>query len=142
MSELTERIADQMRAGLVWPGDPERGIKPRPIALPFAESTGRPKEMQDLINETVKQISEAIVAFIENDYELIPRGEASKLRYAAGESDVASIATPVYCRCDRKRSDPLVMLTITSADAITVDGPGLIRALSSREATCPHKAVK
>lgn len=134
-----ELISQALRTGLVWPGDPARGIEPRPIALPFNMSgAGQPKEMNDLMDEAVKQIGEAIVALLESDGKtIVDADEVADLRAVASDAPPPPLL-PVHCRCDPKGT-PLVMLSVTHADRCVIDGGALIRSLSARDPKCPHK---
>jgi hypothetical protein len=80
--EIEQLIADALRNGIVHPGDPLKRIEPRPLRLPFKPSPGMPKEMTDLLEETTKQLAEAIVHLIEAEggCELVPREELRALR--------------------------------------------------------------
>jgi|SRR5215207_7455329 len=138
--QIERLLADALRTGLTHPGDPDRRIPPKPIVLPFGHAAGRPKEMNDLMDATVKLLSEAIVHHIETegDSEIVPREEAIAMRRAVGEGPPAPSATPVFCKCDHDRKDPLALLTITSPDYIVIDGPALIGGLTKRNVKCPH----
>lgn len=140
---IAELIGKALQDGIVHPGYPERDVPPRPIALPFGHTAGRPKEMQDLLDGTVKLLGEAIVHLIETDgdSDIIGREEAAQMRQAISDAP-PPIATPVHCRCDRKFTDPLAMLSISDTSRIVIDGPTLLRGLSKRDPKCPHKRVK
>lgn len=138
--EIAELIAEGMLTSLTHPGDPENNIKPMDLVLPF-QTTGQPEEMVKLINGTVKLMSEAIVHLIKTKggVDLIPRAEVRELRHAAGQILPHPLATPMFCRCNVDRDDPLAMVTITDPEQIVIDGPSMIRGLSRREIACPHK---
>lgn len=140
---IAELIARKLRDGLLHPGDPERNIAPTPIALPF-RTTGMPAEMADLINDTVKLLSEAIVHAIESegDCEIVPRADAKSLRIAAGDKAGAPNLVPVHCRCDRDFQNPLVILTVTDPDRIVVDGRVVIANMARRSEKCPHEEIQ
>lgn len=137
-------IAKKLREGIVHPGDPERDMPPRPIMLPFTHAPGRPQEMNDLLDETVKVLSEAIVHIIEVDgnVEMVDHTEARAMRKALGQGPEGPQAVPLHCHCDSQRVDPLAILTVDDPDVVLVDGAALIRGLSRREVKCPHSVVK
>lgn len=139
---IEQSLADALLAGsLMHPGNPAERIPPRPIVTPFAHAAGRPKEMNDLMDATAKLWSEAIVHHIETETqsEIVGREEAIVMRRAVGEGPPTPSATPVFCKCDSSRSDPLALLTITNPDYIVIDGPTLIKGLTKRAVNCPHK---
>jgi hypothetical protein len=140
--DMAELIAQKLRTGLTHPGYPDKGIEPTAIPLPFVSKAGMPKEMSDLMDGTAKLLSEAIIDIEETDgdCEIVPRGEARSLRRAAGDKMPTTML--VYCRCDKKRADPLISLTVTDPDNIVIDGPTLIRGLARREAKHPHAVIK
>lgn len=141
--EIAALIAEGLQKGFVHPGDPERDIKPTPIVLPFKPSAGMPKEMGDLLSSTAKMLGECIVELIETKgaSEIVPVAEAKTMRRAVSKAPKTSFASPVYCRCDTGRSNPLVSLTILDPEAIVVDGPALIRGMHARQVECPHEPV-
>lgn len=136
---MAVKIASALREGFLHPGDPERNIKPTPILLPFKARHGMPKEMGDLMTETSELLGECIVALIEQDDEIVPRKEAKAMRRAVGKGPANPIATPVFCRCNP--TEPLIYLTITDPESITLDGAALLRALEGRSVECPHDKV-
>ena len=139
--EMAELIAKRLREGMVHPGDPDKDIPPTPILLPFSHAPGRPKEMNDLLDATVKLLSEAVVFTIVNEggVDLTPHDEMGALRMAAG--DVApGTNVPVYCAlCDPNRSDPLAVLTMTNPGFIAINAPAVLRGLHGRSEKCPHE---
>jgi len=137
---IAQLISDRLVTGLTHPGDPETGAKPTQIALPF-QTTGQPEEMVNLIVGTTKLLGEALVHLIETEggVELVDREEAKQMRIAVGQGPETPLATPVHCRCDADKVDPLMFLTITDPERIVIDGPTLIRGLSQREVACPHE---
>lgn len=136
---IAERIAHGLRNGLVHPGDQANGIPPKSLSLPF-RTVGMPKEMADLVDATVKAIGEAVVAVIEEDHELVPRGEAVTMRAAVGKAPPPGTRElAVHCRCDKARKDPLMILTLSDEPVAIVDGKQLIKGLSMREVKCPHE---
>lgn len=143
--ERVKRILEEkLRDGFLHPGDPERDVPPTPILLPFRPPRGAPKEMSDLMNGTVTLLAECIVAAIENDAEceIVPRAEAATMRRAVGEGPEGPMVTPVFCRCDSKRENPLAMLTVTDPDGpIIIDGPTMLRGLHRRGVNCPHEVI-
>ncbi len=133
---VAELIANALNTGLVHPGDPSKGIKPKPIALPFGRKASMPQEYSDLMDATVKLLSEAIVALIEEGHEIVPREEAVVMRRAVGEGPPHPLAMGVHCKC---RDEPLVMVPPPSNDRIVLDGKTLIRQVSKLDARCPHE---
>lgn len=143
---IIDLLASKLRNGLVHPGDRGRGIPETPIALPFVTRSGQPKEMSDLMDGTVKLISEALFFAItdeaQGDSEIVPRSEARTLRHAAGTGPSGPTMVPVHCRCDRKFADPLAVIPVTDPARIVLDGRAMIRELGKREAKCPHKRIE
>jgi hypothetical protein len=140
--EMEELIASKLREGFIHPGNKENNFQPTPIVLPLKGSAGMPKELADLLNGTAKLLSECIVSLIEGegDSEIVPKGEIRSMRRAAGDKMPTMI--PVYCRCDKQRTDPLITLTVTDPGNVVIDGPTLIRGLARREAKHPHAVIK
>jgi hypothetical protein len=136
MPSVAELIANALNTGLVHPGDPAKGVKPKPIALPFGRKASMPQEYSDLMDATVKLLSEAIVALIEEEHEIVPREEAVVMRRAVGEGPPHPLAMGVHCKC---RDEPLVMVPPPSNDRIVLDGKTLIRQVSKLDARCPHE---
>lgn len=140
--ELAQLIGARLRTGLVHPGDPERDLESRQIALPFGKTAGMPEEMVNLVNATTDMLAEAIIFLIETDggCQLIPNDEATAMRRAV-KAQPEPEQLPVYCRCDTALADPLVILRAPQGDRIVIDGGALIRGLAEREAACPHRRV-
>jgi hypothetical protein len=138
---MIDKIANALSENtFVHPGDEKRGLKPRPIILPFKAQAGMPKEMADLMSETTKLLAECIIASIEEDCEITPKKDARALRRAAGKGDPNPLATPVFCQCNA--TEPLMYLTITDPESITVFGPALVEAIHGRAVKCPHDKVE
>lgn len=137
---IIDLIAKGLREGFVHPGDPERDVPPTPVVLPFKAAPGQPKEMTDLLDGTVKLLSECIVSTIVNEgqTDLVPRAEAAAMRRAVGDGPDGPELVPVHCRCDTKRQNPLMILTVTDPERIVVDGGSLLRGLAKRSPRCPH----
>lgn len=140
--EIEELIAQKLREGFVHPGNEANDYQPTPILLPFKNSAGMPDEYAKLLNATATNLSECIVALIEGEggCEIVPKGEARTLRRAAG--DKMPTMMKVYCRCDQKRNDPLMILSVSDPENVVIDGPTLIRGLNRREAKHPHAVIK
>jgi|GEM_PF-5139527 len=134
--KIAERIANALREGtLVHPGTEER--PPTPVVLSIFRTTGMPPEMVELAEGTANLLAEAVVALIEEEHEIIEKGQATEMR-------VANAATPhrvvtVHCGCDTQRTDPLAVLTVTNNPHVTVSGKQLIEGLANREPECPHE---
>lgn len=139
---VIDLIAKHLAEGFVHPGDPKRDLPPRPIVLPFQRRPHMPKEMGDLMDETVKLLAECIVSTItsEGGMDLVPRKDHRAMKRAVGRGDPNPIATPVFCQCNAH--EPLTYLTILDPEAITIFGPSLIKAMHDREIACPHDEVK
>lgn len=142
--QMAELIARKLREGMIHPGDPDNDIPPQPIILPFTHAPGRPKEMNDLLDATVKMLSEAVVSTMvtEGGVDMTPRDELAELRMAAGEVAPGTNVIPVYCHCDGQRTDPLMLLTITNPNFIIVNGPHVLRGLRGRAEKCPHERIE
>lgn len=142
-ARIAELISARLRSGLVHPGDPDKGLPSRQVALPFGNQVGMSTEMSDLLDKTTELLGEAIVHLIESDgaSEIVDRGEAVTMRRAVGDAPPPGLVA-VHCRCDKGKSDPLVILTAPGPDdRIVIDGGALIRGLSAREPACPHRKV-
>lgn len=139
--EIEQMIAEALRNGIMHPGDPDNNIEPRPIVLPFKARPGMPKEMTDLLGETTKLLSEAIVHLIETEgnAELVDRTELRELRFAGSDGSLDR-TIPVYCRCNQKV--PLVVLTVRDPQHIVIDGAALLRQLHKREPAHPHRTIE
>lgn len=141
---IAELISARLQSGLVWPGDPDKELPPKPIILPIFRTVGQPQEVADLVNETAKMLGEAIVHLIRSDggMELVPADSMTAHRTREERAEVAGVAsrpTPVHCRCDVDFNDPLMILTIDDGPRIVTDGGQLIAGLSRRGVECPHR---
>lgn len=136
--KIAKLISEALRGGLVHPGDPENDVPPVPIALPFSNRPGQPKEMTKLMDGTVKLIGEAIVHLIKTkgETELVPANEVGQLRQTAGEFEPASVK--IHCRCDTTRTNPLGVAYMTHPKELVLDGQQLISGLTQRAVGCPH----
>ena len=135
--KIADLISNRLRDGLTHPG--HDGGPPTPIALPFFRTAGMPPEMGDLVTETANMLGEAIVALIEGEgeSEIIDRDQAVEFRVADEAAPRRQVL--VHCRCDKKRSDPLAVLTVTNNPHVVIDGKQLIEGLSVRSIECPHR---
>jgi hypothetical protein len=138
---VAELIAKGLREGLTRPGQPNA---PR-ILLPQFRTAGMPKEMAELADETATLLGEAIAGLIETEggVEMIAKDDIAQLREEARsvEHDSARRVVPIHCRCDKARSQPLAILTVTDSPAIVVDGKQLIGSLAALSPECPHERV-
>ena len=134
-------IAKGLREGLVRPGQSD-GTQ---ILLPQFRTAGMPKEMVELADETATLLGEAIAGLIEAEggVEMIAKDEVAELREQARaiEHDSAKRVVPVHCRCDKNRSRPLAVFTVTDSPAVVIDGKQLIGSLSKLSPECPHGIV-
>ena len=136
---IAQLIAKGLREGLTQPGK-QGDVK---IFLPQFRTAGMPKEMADLADETATLLGEAIAGLIEAEggVEMIAKEDIAQLREQARTHDSSKRAVPVYCRCDKSRSRPLVILTVTDSPSIVIDGKQLIGSLSELSPECPHGRV-
>lgn len=137
---IESMLANRLREGFTHPGDPDKDIPPTPILLPFKRSPGMPEEMGELMDGTVKLLTECIVAEIESVAEIVPRNEARAMRRALGDSPDGPALVPISCRCSP--GEPLAILTVTDPDHIVVDGRIFLRGLAQRSPACPHEFVE
>lgn len=101
---------------------------------------GMPKEMADLVGATADLIGEAIVALIEGegDSQVVDNSTLTRMRVATDEN-APSRQVSVHCRCDKNRTDPLAVLTVTASPYVVVPGKQLIAGLADRDPKCPHE---
>ena len=134
-------IAKGLRDGLSRAGDPNAAK----ILLPQFRTVGMPKEMAELADETATLLGEAIADLIETEgeIEMIAKDDIARLREDARsvDNDSARRIVPIHCRCDKTRSQPLAILTVTDAPAIVIDGKQLIGNLAALSPECPHERV-
>ena len=135
-------IAKGLREGLTRPGQPNAAK----ILLPQFRTAGMPKEMAELADETATLLGEAIAGLIETEggVEMIAKEDIAQLREESRsieQDDSARRVIPIHCRCDRTRSRPLAILTVTDSPAIVVDGKQLIGNLAALSPECPHERV-
>ncbi len=113
------------------------------ILLPQFRTAGMPKEMADLADETANLLGEAIAGLIETEgeVEMIAKDDVARLRQEARsiEHDSARRVVPIHCRCDKARSSPLAILTVTDSPVVVVDGKQLIANLGVLSPECPHE---
>lgn len=134
-------IAKGLREGFTTPGKPNAAK----ILLPQFRTTGMPKEMAELADETATLLGEAIAGLIESEgVEMIAKEEIAQLREAARtieHDDSARRVIPIYCRCDKARSQPLAIITVTDSPAIVIDGKQMIGSLAKLSPECPHERM-
>lgn len=138
---IARKISEAIRSNqLVHPGDPDNDKPPMPLVLPMFNTAGMEPEMAKLVTTTSTVLAEAIVAFIETRCESkIVSDQQVDDMLAAQEAPAGTRVLPVHCsRCDRRCTDPLMMLTVDARPRISVDGAQLIGALSQRSVECPH----
>lgn len=141
-ADIAERISQALRAGIEHPGSGPRP-KPQTLLFPvFRVQAKAPEQMNKLVETTTTMLGEAVVHEIEKTHELVPKEELRALRYQVAETEHDVLGTPVYCRCDTERRDPLTVLTIRDSALIVVDGPNLLRGLHERSIECPHGRIK
>ena len=136
---IAQLISERLRSGLTHPGDPAHDVPAKQLVLPFGRQAGMPEEMTRLVDATVKQLGEAIVYLIESE------GESAIVDRLVYEDQQAQLmpppvkrVIPVHCRCDKRWTDPLMMLSVDARPRIIVDGAQLIEQLSKRDVNCPH----
>lgn len=141
--KIVDLLANKLREGITHPGDPAREIPPRVIQLPVFRTVGLPKEVADQVDATVKLLAEAVVHTIEVDGEgeIAPKVELANMRANADNARADLRMVAVHCRCDGRREDPLVMLTVTNESQVVVDGKQILGALVTRSVECPHGRV-
>lgn len=136
---VAELIAKGLRDGLSRPDDPDAAK----IFLPQFRTTGMPKEMAELANQTATLLGEAIANLIETEgeVEMVAKDDVAQLREEARaiENDSAKRIVPVHCRCDKARSRPLAILTVTNSPVVVIDGKQLIGSLAELSPECPHE---
>lgn len=135
-------IAKGLREGLTTPGQPNAAK----ILLPQFRTAGMPKEMAELADETATLLGEAIAGLIETEggVEMIAKEDIAQLREEARaieSDDSARRVIPIYCRCDRTRSQPLAIITVTNSPSIVIDGKQMIGSLSQLSPECPHERI-
>lgn len=139
---IASLIAKGLREGFTTPGKPNAAK----ILLPQFRTAGMPKEMAELADETATLLGEAIADLIEAEggVEMIAKEEIAQLREQARsieQDDSARRVIPIYCRCDKTRSRPLAVITVTGSPAIIVDGKQLVGSLSKLSPECPHERI-
>lgn len=138
---VVDLIAKALPA-LTHPGDGKPFILPLPMfrnssmpsgmAEQFAQDAGLPD------SDIAKLTAEAIVALIENDYDMIPKGEAAQLRAQSTATEThRHRIVKVGCRCGQ----PLFNANFTDygTDTPKVHGPELIKALTRVNPDCSTK---
>ena len=137
--QITELIEQKLISGLPHPGDPDAGTPPKTLQLPIFNTAGMPQEMADLVLSTARTIAEAVVHLIETDgkSEIVDSLELERLRSVGAEHPPEMLA--VHCRCDRDRTNPLMLLTYDGGPRIIIDAPALLTGLSHRKTKCPHR---
>lgn len=138
---IAQRIAQQLREGsLTHPGNPDTGVPPKPLMMAAFRSAGMPQQQAELVNKTVDLIGEAIVAAIEETHDIVPHGEVAIMQAAVDENPPKRRTISVHCRCDRRREDPLMMITVDAVEPmVVISGKQLLEGLAHRESACPHR---
>ncbi len=147
-------LAARLAAGLIHPGDPERGQQPTPLLLPGLSSTGIPPEMAEHFarvaglptNDAPRLLAEAIVHAIEAELAggstIVADATLTALQHAAAEAEGDTRVLSVFCHCDPTHASPLLaLLTTRSSDTAMVDGKTLLGGLAQRAVNCPHDPV-
>lgn len=135
-------IAKGLREGFTTPGRPNNAK----ILLPQFRTAGMPKEMAELADETATLLGEAIADLIEAEggVEMIAREDIAELRERARSiehDDFSRRIIPIHCRCDKTRSRPLAIITVTDSPHIIIDGKQMIGNLSKLSPECPHERI-
>jgi hypothetical protein len=135
-------IAKGLREGLTTPGKPNAAK----ILLPQFRTVGMPKEMSELADETATLLGEAIAGLIETEggFEMIAKEDIAQLREEARrvmQDDSSRRVIPIYCRCDKTRSQPLAIITVTDSPSIVIDGKQMVENLSKLSPECPHERI-
>ena len=135
-------IAKGLREGFTTPNQPNAAK----ILLPQFRTTGMPKEMAELADETATLLGEAIAGLIEAEggVEMIAKEDIAQQREEARrieQDDSARRVIPIYCRCDKTRSKPLAIITVTDSPSIVVNGKNMIGSLAKLSPECPHERI-
>lgn len=135
-------IAKGLREGLATPSQPNAAK----ILLPQFRTAGMPKEMAELADETATLLGEAIAGLLETEggIEMIAKEDIAQLREDARtieHDDSARRVIPIHCRCDKTRSQPIAIITVTDSPTIVIDGKQLIGSLSKLSPECPHERI-
>jgi hypothetical protein len=145
-SAAVQLIARALPA-LVHPGDETR--KPFAIPLLGLRSAGVPPDMAKSFadqaglptSDAPKLIAEAVVHLLETDgnFTIIDTTELQDLRIQAADAPDGIRTVTVHCRCDRPRTDPLLVLTVGKTDQVVLDMAPVIEGLARRSPVCPHE---
>lgn len=133
-TDLAALIAQRLRDGLMHPGD---GRNPVLLSLPVFRTNNQPPEVARHVATTTTMIAEAVIALIEGEggCVIVDKHDYEDLQGNAGGG---SRVVPVHCRCDRTRSNLLMLLTVSDKPRIVLDGHQLITGLARRDPHCPH----
>lgn len=136
-SSLADLIAEGLVNGLPHPGNPEDGSQPHAIVLPVFNTVGQPPEIVEQVAGMARSLAEAIVFLIkEKGLSVMDTAELDSLR-AVYDPQRGQRTVSVNCRC----GTALLMLSVTDAPKVTIDGRSLLSGFRTKSTDCPHQEV-
>lgn len=136
---VVDLISQGLITGLPHPGNPDDGSQPHAIILPVFNTLGQPAEIVEQTAGMAKSLAEAIVFLIkEKGMSVVDTAELDSLRTAYDPARGRRIVS-VHCRCDSAK--PLLMLSVTDAPKVIIDGRSLLSGFRTKSTDCPHGEV-
>lgn len=136
---VVDLISQGLITGLPHPGNPDDGSQPHAIILPVFNTAGQPPEIVEQSAGMAKSLAEAIEFLIrENGMSVVDTAELDSLRTSYDPAKGQRIVS-VYCRCDTTK--PLLLLNITDAPQVVIDGRSLLSGFRTKSTDCPHPEV-
>jgi hypothetical protein len=133
---VVDLISQGLVTGLPHPGNPADGSQPHAIILPVFNPVGQPPEVADQITGVATSLAEAIVFLLEDKgISLVDTAELASLR-TTYDPNQGQRTVSVYCRCDTTK--PLLVLTVTDAPQVIIDGKALLSGFRTLGTDCPH----
>lgn len=134
---LVDLISQGLITGLPHPGNPDDGSQPHAIILPVFNTVGQPPEIVEQTAGIAKSLAEAIVFLIEDKgMSVVDAAELNSLRTTYDPARGRRVVS-VHCRCNT----PLLVLNVTDAPRVVIDGRSLLSGFRTKSTDCPHKEI-
>lgn len=132
---VVDLISQGLISGLPHPGNPDDGSQPHAIILPVFNTVGQPPEIVEQTAGMAKSLAEAIVFLIQQKgLSVVDTAELDSLQ-ATHEPAAGQRTVSVNCRCNT----PLLMLNVTDAPKVIIDGRSLLSGFRTKGIDCPHR---
>jgi hypothetical protein len=134
---VVDLIYQGLLSGLPHPGNPDDGSQPHAIILPVFNTVGQPPEIVEKTEGMAKSLAEAIAFLIqEKGMSVVDTAELDSLRTSYDPAKGQRIVS-AHCSC----GTALLMLSVTDAPRVTIDGRSMLSGFRTKNIDCPHGEV-